>query len=83
MATFQENLENIKNAVYGREVRQALYDAIEYSFNTANNASSAAQEDASNALNVANGIASTAQSASSIATQAENKATQAENNMDE
>lgn len=29
MATFNENLETIENGVYGRDVRQAIHDAIE------------------------------------------------------
>lgn len=56
MAGIQEYLDKIKNAVYGREVRQAIHDAIQtcYDEGSAGSTDLTARSDATTALNAAN-----------------------------
>lgn len=92
MADINQILTRIKNAIFGKDVRQAIHDGVKLAYDTASGIdgkATKAQSDAASALTAANsakttaeGIAGTANSALNVAQSANQTATIAKNTAD-
>ena len=79
MSAIQENLEKIRTAVYGIEVRDAIHDSIETCYTDVTNAKTLADQSVASA----NSAASNANSKASLADSAATKANQALTQLEE